>query len=502
MVDTGLCALCPRARCVGSPPAKRESARSRMTTPWYTRADGLLWALGLLVGSFVATQLLLVCLQRKRLQRIEAKSLELCGGKANAAVPGTTDRAVSTRRVPVTLITGFLGSGKTTLVNRLLSADHGLRIVVIENELGSVSIDHELIDRPRQEGMPEGVIVLKNGCMCCSGETPGGELERVLDKMLEMARVEGGSLPFDCLLIETSGLADPSPIVQVLCRHEMSSSCYYLDAVLAMVDCKHVMRHLRPSGPMAFTRRRPEAEKQLALSDRVLLNKADLASEDELAAVGDAVRSVNASAALLPATRAHVPLDQILGLHAFSSARWEAALSAAPALSEEHAAAVGCVCMQSEEPLTLPALQAWLQPLLAARHDDVYRVKGVLSIAGDGRRFVLHGVHAQVTGQFERAWRAGEARVSTLVVIGHRLNEQQLRAGFARAVQRRGEGAGTEGAGGEGAGIEGSQREGEGGGDAADLQSAPDLQCAPAQAAPTHAGLRAGGCEQSPREAE
>ena len=100
-------------------------------------------------------------------------------------------------------------------------------------------------------------MVLKNGCMCCSGESPGSELERVLDKLLEMRRLDGGRMPFDYVLIESSGLADPSAAMQVLSRQEMlSESCaYYLDAVVTLADAAHVMRHLRPSGPLAFTRR-------------------------------------------------------------------------------------------------------------------------------------------------------------------------------------------------------------------------------------------------------
>ena len=167
------------------------------------RSSAVLTVVVVVVVSFVLTQLLLACLQRKRLQRIEEKSLSLCT-KSGA------------RQVPITVITGFLGSGKTTLVNRVLTADHGKRVVVIENELGSVSIDHSLIDEARQKDAPHGVIVLKNGCMCCSGESPGGELERVLDKLLEMLQVEQGALAFDYVLIETSGLADVGPILQVL----------------------------------------------------------------------------------------------------------------------------------------------------------------------------------------------------------------------------------------------------------------------------------------------
>ena len=236
--------------------------------PWVVAA--------VVVGSFVLTQILVHFLQRSRLERIERKSLELC-----ETVPAGSNRTYGSAQppaaagnVPITIVTGFLGSGKTTLVNRMLTSnEHGLRIAVIENELGAISIDHALIDGERQAHMPEGVLVLKNGCICCSGETPGSELERVLDKLLDMGRLEGGSLPFDCVVIETTGMADPSPMLQILYRREMAGSRFYLDALICVIDCKHVLRHLRPFGPFGFARRRAEVEKQLALADRIILNK-------------------------------------------------------------------------------------------------------------------------------------------------------------------------------------------------------------------------------------
>ena len=190
------------------------------------------------VVSFVLTQLLLACLQRKRLQRIEEKSLSLCA-------------KAGTRQVPITVITGFLGSGKTTLVNRVLTADHGKRVVVIENELGSVSIDHSLIDEERQKAAPHGVLVLKNGCMCCSGESPGGELERVLDKLLEMLRVEQGALAFDYVLIETSGLADVGPILQVLTLTPTPTPTLTLALALALALTLALALALSPTWPHA-----------------------------------------------------------------------------------------------------------------------------------------------------------------------------------------------------------------------------------------------------------
>jgi G3E family GTPase len=412
-----------------------------------------------LVVSYAVSHVLVVLLQRLRLRRITRKSKNLCD------VNGDEDAAA---QVPITLITGFLGSGKTTLVNRVLaSPDHGLRVLVIENELGAISIDHELIDQRRQAAMPEGVIVLKNGCMCCSGETPGSELERVLDKLLEVSQLScdepastagaadaaaaaggaaGGAasgrrrgaaraLPFDYVLIETTGLADPSPLVQVLARREMARSPFYLDAVVALVDAAHILRHLRPSGAWGFARRRGEAEKQLALADRIVLNKVDLLPDDAAAtAVLAAVRAVNASAYVLRAQRADVPLRELLELRAFSSARWLShagkALEKSHPRDAAHAASVVCVSLSLDVPIALPKLQAWLQQLIEARHDDVYRLKAVLHIAGHDERFVLHGVHADVHGRFERPWGAAEKRHSAMVVIGHRLDRAALTAAF------------------------------------------------------------------------
>ena len=441
-----------------------------------------------LVVSYAATHMLVVWLQRLRLSRIESKSRALCGEDVAAA---SGDGSI--RRVPITLITGFLGSGKTTLVNRVLtSPDHGLRVLVIENELGAVSIDHALIDNTKQAALPDGVVVLKNGCMCCSGETPGSELERVLDKLLEMGQLDHGKLddsrlpadvsgngtvgervgstapvaelPFDYVLIETTGLADPSPIVQILARREMERSRFYLDAVVAVVDAANVLRHLRPSGPFGFVRRRAEAEKQIALADRIILNKVGLlcgqpaagaegdqqartggeaGGSEALAPVLAAVRRVNASAGVLHADYADVPLSELLDLRAFSSARW---LSHAAADAEEryahdaaHAASVTCVSLTLDAPIALPRLQAWLQRLMEKRHEDVYRIKGVLAIAGAPERFVLHGVHADVHGAFERPWAPGEVRSSSLVVIGHRLDRDELTAAFRATADSSGE---------------------------------------------------------------
>jgi len=192
------------------------------------------------------------------------------------------------------------------------------------------------------------------------------------------------------------------------------------------------MRHLRaaPSSALSLMRRRPEAEKQLALADRVVLNKADLVAPPLLDEVRAAVRACNATAALLVAQQADVPLEQLLDLRAFTSARWEAVLCE-PQLGALHGAGVSCVCLRGGA-VALPALQGWLQRLVNARHEDLFRLKGVLAVVGEQAeyRFVMHGIHAQMQGQFDRPWRQDEERGSTLVLIGHRLDQSELQQAF------------------------------------------------------------------------
>ncbi|EOD19769.1 hypothetical protein EMIHUDRAFT_75373 [Emiliania huxleyi CCMP1516] len=351
-------------------------------------------------------------MQRLRIRRIEEKSLELCGG-GGAQQP-------SPARIPITIITGFLGSGKTTLVNRILTGDHGHRVLVIENEIGAISIDHHLIDEERSaaaSASSAGVVVLKNGCMCCSGETPGSELERVLDKLLEIGMAAGAILPFDYVLIETSGLADPGPLMQVLWRREMATSGFYLDGVVSIVDAAHAMRHLRPA----------EAEKQVAVSDLVDLSDSPGALED----VSRAVEALNATAPQLRTSHALVGAATLLHLRAYASDSALELRRAAAGGAASHSPYVSCVSLESRAPLRLDALQSWLRALAEDRSDDVYRIKGVLALRGEPRRFIVHGVHAQIHGFAGSEWRDGEPRASSLVVIGHRLEGLRLDESFA-----------------------------------------------------------------------
>ena len=379
----------------------------------------VLTALALLL----ATHLILSCALKYRMRRIARKADLLATIQHDSPQLQTS--------LPVTVLTGFLGSGKTTLVNHVLGGDHKFKILIIENELGDVAIDHQLIKQAPNNDLPAGVVVMKNGCMCCSGDSEGSELERILDKLIELGQCAKGQkrLPFDHIIIETSGLADPKPVVQTLWQRAMRSSIFYLDGVVTVVDARHVLRHLGTKG-LFLGRRRPEAERQIAMADRIIINKVDLVDSATLEQVENAVKKLNLAAPRLHAINADVPLEQIIDIRAFSSA-------SAYALSDdnvksigEHGETVDCVSLQFDEPVFLDHLQNWLQSVVEARHEDLYRIKGIISLEGEECRFIVHGVHSQLHGFLGDEW-GGAKRASSLVFIGQNLDRHTLMQSFA-----------------------------------------------------------------------
>jgi G3E family GTPase len=206
---------------------------------------------------------------------------------ATAHHPDTDDR------VPVTVLTGFLGSGKTTLLNRILTEEHGKRIAVIENEYGEIGIDHELVVQADEE-----IFEMNNGCICC---TVRGDLIRILGRL--MRRKDR----FDHILIETTGMADPGPVAQTFFMDEEVKEKLRLDAIVTLVDARHVLQHLDSD----------ECHAQIAFADVLLLNKRDLISDDELASLKQRVGDINRMASVYETQHAALDLDRILGIRAF-----------------------------------------------------------------------------------------------------------------------------------------------------------------------------------------
>ncbi|MEW6582333.1 MAG: GTP-binding protein [Actinomycetota bacterium] len=315
----------------------------------------------------------------------------------------------SSSSTPVTVLTGFLGAGKTTLLNRILTEEHGKRIAVIENEFGEIGIDNELVVNAEEE-----IFEMNNGCICC---TVRGDLIRILGSLMRRRD------RFDHILIETTGLADPGPVIQTFFVDDEMSEQLVLDGIVTVVDAGHVLLHLDDA---------PEAREQIAFADVVVLNKTDLLDADGLDALERRIRAMNGQAAIHRARHADVPIDAVIGIGGFVLGR---ALRIEPGLLTEdpadhaHDATVSSVGLDVEGDLDPEKVDLWFGDLLGTRGNDIFRMKGVLALAGQERRFVFQGVHMLFDGRPDRPW-DGEARRSRLVFIGRDLDRAAIERGF------------------------------------------------------------------------
>ena len=317
---------------------------------------------------------------------------------------------MTTTKIPVTVLTGYLGAGKTTLLNRILSENHGQRYAVIVNEFGEIGIDNDLIVAADEE-----VFEMNNGCICC---TVRGDLIRIIEGLMKRRG------KFDAIIIETTGLADPAPVAQTFFVDDDVSARARLDAIVTMVDAKHVIARLADSH---------EAEEQIAFADVIILNKVDLVSAQELGEVRGRIGAINNQAKLFETTNATVPLEAILGLGAFDLAR---ILEIEPGFLGEddhvHDDSITSVSVSAQAALDPKLFGPWLDTLTQRQGKDILRLKGIIAFQGEPKRFAVQGVHMLVsTDMQDREWQIGEARTSRMVFIGRNLDQAALASGFA-----------------------------------------------------------------------
>ncbi|MFM0240888.1 CobW family GTP-binding protein [Paraburkholderia phytofirmans] len=336
-------------------------------------------------------------------------------------------------KIPVTVLTGFLGAGKTTLLNYILREKHGRKIAVIENEFGEIGIDGGLVLESTEE-----IYEMTNGCVCCVGAVRE-DLVRIVRMLVERPD------RLDHIIVETSGLADPYPVAQTFFLDDPIAKQVTLDAVVTMVDAKHIAAHL---DDLVLDGSDNQAVDQIVCADRIVINKVDLVGPDDIASLTQRIRGLNATAEIVESSYAQIDLGKILGVGA---SEFSQILVETDGLHEEehahgheehehehehahhdddhddhqHDESVSSVGIEVDADIDLDALQAWLAELRNSDAANLFRMKGILAVQGQSHRYVLQGVHNVIELRAAQVW-GSEPRSCRIVFIGRDLDRAAL----------------------------------------------------------------------------
>ncbi|WP_040984217.1 CobW family GTP-binding protein [Oceanobacillus jeddahense] len=315
---------------------------------------------------------------------------------------------VQDKTIPVTILTGFLGAGKTTMLNKLLHDMPSEKVAVIINEFGDTSIDSQLVIRTKEE-----IVEINSGCICCN--VRGDLINLLTDLMKQEEKV-------DRVVIETTGMANPAPVIQTFLMDEQMADTFEIDSVITMVDAKHIEQHLQEEEP----------EQQIAFADILLVNKTDLITEDERKQLAEQLTHMNSNAQQFYTTYGNVDTKELIGKKSFDL---DYALNIDPKLLTEthyhhHNHHVTSFVFQDDRPLDLDKVNKWFAYLVRIKGETLYRYKGVLSIKQMDQKVVFQGVHMLFAGTEGDVWTKDEKRKSEVVLIGKHLDHQELEEGF------------------------------------------------------------------------
>lgn len=320
------------------------------------------------------------------------------------------------KEYPVTVVTGFLGSGKTTLLNRMLQENHGKKIAVILNEIGDVNLDSELV----VQSIGEELKIMNNGCVCC---TVRGDLTKICLDLIKK------KIQFDHVVIETTGMADPSPVAQTFFMDENLRKYFYLDAVVTVVDSKHIDQNLAEI---------KETQDQIGFADVILLNKTDTITPEQLIAVEKKIKSINPIAKLFKTINSNVAIAEVLAINAFDL---QARSEINPDITKEyhehsHDDSIQSIYLEEKRPLDMEKLNRFMQLVLNELGNQVLRYKGILYIKDEPKRIIFQGVHTTMGSNEDRAWQVDEEKKTRIVFIGRHLPKEILEEGIALCVAK------------------------------------------------------------------
>jgi G3E family GTPase len=359
---------------------------------------------------------------------------------------GRQDYTALMSLIPVTILTGFLGSGKTTLLKRVLTEAHGQRIAVIENEFGEENIDNEILVADTEEH----IVQMNNGCVCC---TIREDLRETLADLAKQRK--DGTLNFERVVIETTGVADPGPVAQTFFMDDEIAELYLLDSILTLVDAKHGEQQLD---------QRQEARRQVGFADQIFISKTDLVTEAQADALAHRIKHMNPRA---PQKRVHfgeVPIAEVFDLKGFNL---NAKLDIDPDFlkddahshhghghghkhdhAHDHAHGEACdhphhhahdddvksFVYKSHKPFNATKLEDFLGSMVQIYGPRMLRYKGVLHVSGMDRKVVFQGVHQLMGSDLGPKWAAGETKISKMVFIGIELPQDLFKAGLDQCL--------------------------------------------------------------------
>jgi G3E family GTPase len=388
--------------------------------------------------------------------------------RTNARTDRGAEKAAGQGLIPVTILTGFLGAGKTTLLNRILGESHGHRIAVIENEFGPESVDNELLVRDAGEQ----IVEMNNGCVCC---TVRGDLARILGELSD--KRAAGTISFDRVVIETTGMANPGPVTQTFFVDEAVGTHYRIDGVITVVDAKHGHQTLDTQ---------TEAQNQVGFADRILISKTDLVDPEEARSLRDRLVRMNPRAPIRNVHMGQVPVGEIFDIGGFDltsvleldpdflaaehpdarrdresqhehahggHAHEEAGHVHGPGCGHDHEDghghenghrhahhhhddAIQAFLFTSERPFDARRLEETMSALIQVYGPDLLRYKGVLFVRGSGRRMILQGVHMLMGVEPGRSWERRDTPSSRMVFIGRNLPKEIFVQGLESCLIR------------------------------------------------------------------